>query len=328
MRAFFAVLGDSMRLLKARALFWIALGISAFMAIVYLSIGFDDKGMSIGFGAWHFDQEFVSKGSEGAELLYLGIFSNFIVPLWLSWIAVIIALISCAPIFPEFMAEGCAGVALSKPISRWRLFFYKYIGALLFMGVQAALFAVIVFFAIRLRIGLWKPAIFLSVPLLLLMFSYLYSVTTLIGIKTRSVMASVLFTILFWLFCFLAQYSEQTTYQAGVRGVGMLSGARMTVEEKQQWKTAHDWVRIPYLILPKTSGTTELLARWLVLDGGKDMNEASVSAVRKHAGRDVLDEHAEADIERNSPWLIIGTSLGFEVVVLALAGWMFSRRDF
>jgi ABC-type transport system involved in multi-copper enzyme maturation permease subunit len=137
MRAFLAVLSDSMRLLRARVLFWISLGISVFAALVYLSIGFDEEGMTLLFGAFHIKEAFLAKGSQGAEIVYLAIFSKAIIGMWLSWIAIIVALISCAPIFPEFMAEGSAGVALSKPVSRPLLFAYKFIGALLFMAVQS-----------------------------------------------------------------------------------------------------------------------------------------------------------------------------------------------
>lgn len=328
MRAFLAVLADSFRLLKARALFWIALGISVFTALIYLSIGFDEKGISLLFGAWHFEQEFATKGSQGAELIYLGIYTKFIIGWWLSWIAIVVALISCAPIFPEFMAEGSAGVALSKPLSRVRLFLYKYAGALLFMGIQASLFAVIVFFAIKLRIGLWMPSVFWSVPLLLLIFSYLYSITVLIGIKTRSVMAAVLLTILFWLVCFLAQVGEQLTYAGGVRGKNPFELGKLDQKEQQTWKSAHDIAKIPYLVLPKTGETSALIERWMVLPGGEDLGGATISAARKGSVGANIDEHAEEDLKRNPPWLVIGSSLAFEAVILSLAAWMFCRRDF
>lgn len=328
MRAFLAVLGDSMRLLKARALFWISLGISAVTALIYLSIGFDEKGISLLFGAWSFENELVTKGSQGAALVYLGIYSNLIIGWWLSWIAIAIALISCAPIFPEFMSEGSAGVALSKPLSRLKLFFYKYVGALLFMGVQASLFAVIVFFAIKFRVGYWVPSVFWSVPILLLVFSYLYSITVLIGIKTRSVMAAVLLTVLFWFTCFLGQFGEQLTYEAGVRGQRPFVGGKLEPAEQQSWKSAHELVRLSYLTLPKTGETTSLMERWLVLPDGQGLGDATIKAARKGGMGDAIGEHAEQDFKRNPPWLVIGTSLGFEALVLGIAAWMFCRKDY
>jgi ABC-type transport system involved in multi-copper enzyme maturation permease subunit len=327
MRAFLTILTDSIRLLRARALFWISLGISVFVALLYLSIGFDEKGMTLLFGAFNFEVPFMTKGSEGAELVYLGIFRNFIVSWWLTWIAIVIALVSCAPIFPEFMAEGSAGVALSKPVSRPMLFAYKYIGALLFIGLQALLFAVIVFIAIRWRVGTWNPTVFWSVPVVLLVFSYLFAVLVFLGIRTRSVMASVMVTLLVWFTCFIAQLGETMTYSAAEHGVG-LTGVELTEEEQESWQKAYQWARIPYVLLPKPGETTALLDRWIVLGDGGNLGESTFDAMKKGGKFEGMDESVEDDLERHSAGWVIGSSLAFEAVVLGLACLMFSRRDF
>ena len=50
MTAIATILLDSLRLLKARVLFWVTLGISVFVGILYLSIGFNESGMSMFLG--------------------------------------------------------------------------------------------------------------------------------------------------------------------------------------------------------------------------------------------------------------------------------------
>ena len=40
------------------------------------------------------------------------------------------------------------------------------------------------------------------------------------------------------------------------------------------------------------------------------------------------DEAVDRAVERHSPWYVIGTSLGFEAVMLGLAALAFCRRDF
>ena len=52
MNSFLAILGESIRLLRARKLFWISFCLSAFMALIYLSIGFNEKGITLVFGAF------------------------------------------------------------------------------------------------------------------------------------------------------------------------------------------------------------------------------------------------------------------------------------
>ena len=44
------ILLDSLRLLKAKKLFWIVLFITLLVGLLYASIGFHETGMSIGFG--------------------------------------------------------------------------------------------------------------------------------------------------------------------------------------------------------------------------------------------------------------------------------------
>jgi ABC-type transport system involved in multi-copper enzyme maturation permease subunit len=327
MRAFLTIIGDSMRLLRARALFWISLGISLLVALLYLSIGFDEKGVSVMFGAFHFEDTFMAKGTKGAEVIYLGLFSNVIIGMWLSWVAIVIALISCAPIFPEFLAEGSAGVALSKPVSRPLLFLYKFAGALLFVAVQTSLFAVIVFLAIRWRIGVWNPTVFWSVPIMILMFSYLYSVLAWFGIKTGSVMASVLLTLLFWVFCFCSSFSEQVGYAAAVHGKNPFTGMELKAEDQADWQSIYLWLKTPHAILPKTGETTGLLNRWIVLGDGTGLGESTIDAMSRSRRVEGLDD-AKDDLKRHSTAWIIGTSLAFEAVVLALACRRFSRRDF
>lgn len=327
MRAFLTVLGDAMRLLRARALFWISLGISLLAALLYLSIGFDEKGMSILFGAFHMEDAFLAKGTKGAEMVYLALFSKVIIGVWLAWVATVLALISCSPIFPEFLEEGSAGVALSKPLSRPLLFFYKFAGAMLFVAVQTSLFAVIVFVAIRWRVGVWNPTVFWSVPIMILVFSYLYAVLVWLGIKTRSVMASVLLTLLFWVMCFASLISEQLGYAAAHRGRSPLTGMELKDEEQLEWQSLYRWMSLPHAVLPKPGETSALLERWIVLGDGRNLGGSTIDAMSDSGKWGNLDD-AKEDMTRHSPAWIIGTSLAFEAVVLALACRMFSRRDF
>ncbi|MGB6220708.1 hypothetical protein [Haloferula sp.] len=328
MSQFLTILGDSFRLLKARVLFWVSLGVSVFAALLYLSIGFDEKGITLVFGLFSFDMPFATKGSKGAELLYYGIFSNAIVGIWLTWIATVVALISCAPVFPEFMEEGSAGVTLSKPLSRPLLFLYKFAGGLLFMAIQVSLFVVIVFIAIKLQLGVWNLSVFWAVPIVLLVFSYLYAVMVWLGVKTRSVMASVLLTLLFWLLSFVILAAESVTRQAVLTGSGFL-GNELSEEGVADYEKVNSALRIPYAMLPKTGETAALLDRLIVLGDGDMLGKATLDAM--DTGGAISSEDGDAlksELDRRSPAYIIGTSLLFEGVVLLLAMRSFCRRDF
>ena len=213
MSVFWVLMVDSLRLLRARALFWITLAISGLAALMYVSIGFTPTGMSLGFGAAEIKSEVLRAGAPAVELFYLGMFNKLIVGIWLSWVAIGLALISCAPVFPDFMAEGSIGIPLSKPVPRLVLFLYKYLGALLFVVAQVGLFCVLVFFAVRWRVGTWNPSVFWAVPLVTLVFSYLYSVVVLVAVRTRSVLAAILAGVLVWFVSWVGQKGEEVLYQ-------------------------------------------------------------------------------------------------------------------
>lgn len=225
MKPYFTILLDSFRMLKARAIFWVTLGISLFVALIYLSIGFDEKGMSFFFGLTHFESDVFRGGTSASETLYVAIFTKLIAEYWLSWIAVLLGLISCAAIFPEALAEGSAGMVLTKKLSRWQVFIAKLIGSLLFVTIQVVIFVAIVFVAMRWRLGSWNPSIFWYVPLILLVFTYLYSFMVLIAVRTKSVMTALILTLVLWFISSIVGAIEGQLYE-GIQMTEMMEKAR------------------------------------------------------------------------------------------------------
>jgi ABC-type transport system involved in multi-copper enzyme maturation permease subunit len=195
---FKAMLIDAYRELNSKKLFWVILALSMVFVIVYASIGFDDTGVSMLFGVWHIDNEMLTRDSRLSVILYRGIFSTFVIPIWLSWIATILALISTTTIFPDFVSGGAIDVMLSKPISRVRLFAYKYFSSLLFVVLQIGVFCIGVFLCMGLRLNDWEWRLFIAIPIVTVFYSYLFSVNVLIGVWTRSAITALLLTLLLW----------------------------------------------------------------------------------------------------------------------------------
>lgn len=324
MRVFWTLLVDSLRLLRARALFWITLVISALAAVIYLSIGFTPTGISMMFGMAEMESPVLRAGNPAAELFYLGLFSKFIVGLWLSWVAIGLAIISCAPIFPDFMAEGSIGIPLSKPVSRLKLFLYKYIGSLMFVVLQVGLFCAIVFFAVRWRVGTWNPSVFWAVPLVTLVFSYLYSVVVLVAVKTRSVLPAILAGILVWFASWIGQKGEEVLYQLTYMGARQEDVSEGGNDSLREWHQRSVWLMA---CLPKTGETVGLMDRHVVVGGKTGFSNSGFLQVLM--GREVsADESVDRAVARHSTFYVVGTSLVFEAVMLGLAAWTFCRRDF
>ena len=212
MKPYLTILLDSFRMLKARTIFWVTLAISLFVALVYLSMGFDETGTSLFFGLSHFESDMFREGTSQSETLYVSIFTKLIAEYWLSWIAVLLALISCVAIFPEALKEGTAGMELTKKLSRFQVFAAKFVGSLLFVTIQVLAFVLIVFLALRWRLGSWNPSIFWYVPLILLVFTYLYSFMMVIAVKTRSVMTALVLTLVLWAISSVIGFFEGNLY--------------------------------------------------------------------------------------------------------------------
>jgi hypothetical protein len=199
-----ALLLDAYRELNARKLFWISLIISCVIIGAFALIGVDDKKLYL---------LSMDLPMPASRFWYKQIFSLFVIGIWISWGAVILALVSTAGIFPDLIAGGSIDLYLSKPISRLRLFLTKYMGGLLFVLLQTSVFALGCYLAFGLRSGQWIGSIFLIIPLTTLMFSYVFAVCVLLGVLTRSTVAALLIAVVVWLLFAIATRAEQSIFQ-------------------------------------------------------------------------------------------------------------------
>lgn len=203
-----ALFVDAYRDLNSKKLFWLSMVISALIVVAFAAIGIDEKGVSILW--WRlgdFGGTFNSSTVPPSQF-YKTMFVNFGIAFWLAWGATILAIISTAGLIPSFVQGGAVELVLSKPIVRVRLFLTKFVCGLLFSGLQVAVFSVACFLVIGLRGKSWEPAVFLAVPIVVIFYSYLYSICALIGLVTRSTIASLLLTILVWFALFLVNTAD------------------------------------------------------------------------------------------------------------------------
>ncbi len=394
-----AIFRDAYRELNAKRLFWFVLAISGLVVAAIATVGLTPEGLQINLGFWNpsFPAPFNSEVLTPATF-YKMMFVNLGIGIWLTWAASILALISVSGIFPDFIAGGSIELTLSKPISRLRLFFTKYIAALLFVALQVAVFTGGAFLLIGLRGGVWEPSVLLAIPIVLVFFSYLFCVCTLFGLLTRSTIASLLLTGLIWLGYWgigtaenvvllfdtnqsvLVEKMEEEidsrrqtieAIESGEASDGAASAilARMSLEARKaklaereedlerarssqgtlnRW---HTGLFVAKTVLPKTSETIGLLDRFLIADEEmalfREQNQSSSDSAAETIdlgdGQSITIENQEANVDpgdsevverledeiKDRPvWWVVGTSLGFEAVILAWCAFIFCRRDF
>ncbi len=184
--------------------------LSVLVVLVFAMVGINERGMK--FFIWQMPADFngvtITSETMSPGLLYRTMFSSLAVPFWLSWVAVILGLVSTAGMIPDLIQGGTIESVLIRPIVRIRLLLTKFIGVLLFMTLQVFVFSLLTFLVIGIRGQSWAPEVFLAVPIVVMMFSYLFAVCVLLGMITRSTIAALLLTLLVWMVVFLVNTGD------------------------------------------------------------------------------------------------------------------------
>jgi ABC-type transport system involved in multi-copper enzyme maturation permease subunit len=131
-------------------------------------------------------------------------------------LGLLLALVWTAGFLPAFLEPGAVAVLLAKPAPRWSLLVGKYLGVLVFVLFQATVFVVGTWLALGLRTGVWGPFVgttplpvyLMCIPVLLVHFAIFYSFSTLLATMTRSTVACVFGSLVFWLLCWGMNYAR------------------------------------------------------------------------------------------------------------------------
>lgn len=201
-----AIFLDAYREINSKRLFWLGLAISLAVVVGISLPTNDEKGISV-LGL-HLDFPFMSTKAVSRVGFYKFLFSYVGVGFWLTWGATILALISTASMIPDMVTGGSIELSLSRPIGRLRLFLTKYAAGLLFVAAQVAIFSLGAFIVILIRGGKLEPGVFLAIPLVVMIYSFLFCICALVGLLTRSGMTAMLATMLFWLLLFALNTTE------------------------------------------------------------------------------------------------------------------------
>ncbi len=122
------------------------------------------------------------------------------------FVGLLLALVWTAGFLPTFLEPGAAAVLLAKPAGRWQLLLGKFIGVLAFVAFQVALFVILTWLALGLRTNVWDMTYWWCIPLLVLQFAIFYSFSVLLAVLTRSTVACVFGSLLFWLLAWGVNY--------------------------------------------------------------------------------------------------------------------------
>ncbi|MDB5305808.1 MAG: family transporter protein [Gemmataceae bacterium] len=245
----------------------------------------------LGFGLVEFD--IVKSRADSVRL----------VQLWLAGIladtaGVLLALLWTAGFLPTFLEPNAVTVLLAKPAPRWAILAGKYLGVVLFVGVQAVVFVAGTWFGLGFATGVWDGAYWFAVPLLVVNFAVFYAASALLAVCTRSTVVSVFGTLLFWVLCWAMNFTHHRVVGFDVPGI---TPEAVTLTEVGYWT------------LPKPLDMSGIFFEAM---GAKDYSTPvpELEAVKR---RGVFH-----------PELAVLTSLLFAAGVLALAAYEFRQMDY
>ncbi len=226
-----------------------------------------------------------------------------------SWIAVLLGVIITSFFLPNMLQKGTVDLLLVKPIGRTPLLLFKFLGGLTFIFLINAFAIVGIWLALGVRSGIWAHWTLLLIPILTFFFAILYSVSALLAVLTRSTVTAILVTIGVWFLLFGVGATHQH-----LEGKAREEERFKVPEDKRVFSenVFRSVVDAIHRLLPRTSDLNELTALLVFSDfmtGGY------------LAPEDVLNG------ERNW-WESFGVSTAFIAVMLGLASWRFSRKDY
>lgn len=225
-----------------------------------------------------------------------------------SWVTILVSVIITAFFIPNMLRKGTVDLLLAKPIARWSLLGYKYLGGLFFIFLNTSFAIVGIWLVLGLRSGLWANSFLLMILVITFFFAILYAVSTLFAVLTQSAVVAILMTCGAWFLFFIVgtlfQFVEVQDKKELAEGV--------PEEERITQNFFGRTVYAVHMVTPRTSDLNYLANKFLLSDFlTGDLTMA-----------------ANLDKTSTSWGESITVSLVFVALMLGLACWRFAVKDY
>ncbi len=306
-----ALIKDGFRESRDRRIFWVLLLMSVCVAVAMFCIRFEPDGIDIMFGMWKIDAaQFADSGVLRTDMI-AAVIVDGIMDTALGSVGIILSIIATAGFLPHLLEKGSVEIVVSKPIARWKLFLGRYLGGVSFVLFHATVFVGLTFLVAGVRWGVWLPGYLFAIPLVTLLFSFLYCISALTAVVTRGTVTAVLVTLVAWAFFGAIQSTDD-----------WLNSEENAANRPVMLKSLH----LARQMVPKTQDVLYLAKRWSNAANAADLFPG---APEPEAQEMVNQARRAEDKRRKIPaYQTLGSSLLFELVILAVAMWRFSRMDF
>ncbi len=225
-----------------------------------------------------------------------------------SWVVILTGVVITSFFIPNMMRKGTIDLLLVKPIHRWGLLLYKYIGGLTFIFLNNAYAIIGIWLMLGLRSGIWANWFLLLIFVLTFFFAILYAVSTFIAVLTRSTVSAILVTIGFWFICFVFGFANQIFEERSK------TEKTNSVPVEQRWgdNAVGKVVNAVHAVLPRTSDLSELCSQII-------MTEFLTGNWSE------TDKLHSTNIDWGESLLVSGA---FIAILLGLSCWRFGAKDY
>lgn len=240
----------------------------------------------------------------------------------------LVSIVLTASFLPNMLAKGTVDLLVTKPMSRPTLLLYKFLGGLLFMALNTAVVMAGLYVVLGLQAGVWLTTLLLLVPLYTLLFAILYSVSALAAVLTRNAIVCILLACLTWAVLFTVGWAHFGFVENRREGVHEGQQADEDAEARRHW--AYLAFDAAYQLTPRYK-ELDWLGNKLLEQELLRPRETPADAALAKAQQKVYAEQLEKLDKRYGSYSwgrALGVTLGFIAVMLALACWRFSVKDY
>jgi ABC-type transport system involved in multi-copper enzyme maturation permease subunit len=230
-----------------------------------------------------------------------------------SWVAVLAGVVITSFFIPNMLRKGTVDLLLAKPLHRWALLTYKYLGGLAFILVVNAYSIGGIWLVIGLRSGLWANAALLLIFSLTFFFAILYAVSAFVGVVTRSAIVSIVVTIVAW-----AAFAAIGSIHHGLDFVGRLE---KEMEKKGRAIPAEDrWGEGKFALAARILNT--------ITPHTEDLNKLNDMLVFTSFMTGDLSDVPKFDTSSTSWWASLLVSGVWIIIFLGVASLWFTYKDY
>jgi ABC-type transport system involved in multi-copper enzyme maturation permease subunit len=226
-----------------------------------------------------------------------------------AWIGILAGIVITAFFIPNMLRKGTIDLLLAKPVRRWSLLLYKYVGGLSFVFLNTAFVVCGLWLVLGLRSGIWAPGFLVSIFAITFFFAILYAVSTFFAVLTRSPIVSILMTVVVWLFLFVVGIVHQ--FVDAQRQLERMPEVSLSEPIGDKWwAKAIDAV---HFVLPRTNDLDVLTTQFI-------SHSLLTEAERKARG---INESVTLSWGES-----LTVSAVFVALILGLSCWRFTVKDY